>query len=325
MRLPKNVAFYLQGSIILSFLAGSAAPTPLYAVYQAAWHFSPITVTVVFGIYALAVLASLLVFGALSDHVGRRPVLLATTVIQAFTMILFVHADSVATLVTARVVQGIATGAAAGAVGAGMLDLDREKGTSANAIAPMLGTATGALLSALLVQYLPAPTELVYIVLGVIFVLQTIGVFFMEETVTPRPGALASMRPAVHLPARLRPTVLVAVPAIVAAWSLVGFYGSLGPALLRKLTGSTSLALGGLALFVMAASGALTVLPSRARPARQVMLFGTLTLAAGVAITLLAIARSSLVIFFVGAAVAGAGFGTSFQGAIRSVIPNTVR
>jgi hypothetical protein len=36
----------------------------------------------------------------------------------------------------------LATGAAAGAVGAGMLDLDRARGTLANAIAPVTGTAT---------------------------------------------------------------------------------------------------------------------------------------------------------------------------------------
>ena len=67
------MAFYLLASVIVSFLAGSSAPTPLYAVYAAKWGFSPITTTVVFGVYALAVLAALLTVGSLSDHVGRRP------------------------------------------------------------------------------------------------------------------------------------------------------------------------------------------------------------------------------------------------------------
>src|SRR5262249_42523013 len=117
MRLSRPAAFVLQASIILSFLAGSSAPTPLYAVYQAAWGFSPVTVTFVFGIYALAVLVALLVAGALSDHVGRRPVLFAATVLQAVTMIVFATADGVGALIIARVLQGLATGAAAGAVG----------------------------------------------------------------------------------------------------------------------------------------------------------------------------------------------------------------
>ena len=82
-RLPPRVALYLQASIVVAFLAASSAPTPLYAVYQSKWGFTPITITAVFGIYALAVLAALLTVGSLSDYVGRRPVLLVAIVIQA--------------------------------------------------------------------------------------------------------------------------------------------------------------------------------------------------------------------------------------------------
>ena len=71
-----GIAFGLLTSILVSLLASSSAPTPLYATYQARWGFSAVTITVIFGVYAVAVLASLLVFGSLSDHVGRRPMLL---------------------------------------------------------------------------------------------------------------------------------------------------------------------------------------------------------------------------------------------------------
>jgi predicted MFS family arabinose efflux permease len=320
-RLSRRAAFYLQASIILFFLAGSSAPTPLYVLYQAAWGFSPITITVVFGIYALAVLAALLVVGSLSDYVGRRPILFAATLLQAVTMAIFATAHGVGALVLARVVQGLSTGAAAGAVGAGMLDLDRARGTLANAVGPMLGTATGALASGLMVVFLPAPTVLIYLALGAIFLLQALGVAAMPESVTPRPGALASLRPQFHLPAQARVPMLLAVPALVAAWSLVGFYGSLGPTLVRRLVGSSSPALGGLVLFAMAGSGALAVLLTRQRPARFLTLFGTGALMAGVAVTLLAIAHASVGVLFVGTALAGIGFGGTFQGAIRSVIP----
>ena len=174
-RLPPRVALYLQASIIVAFLAASSAPTPLYAVYQAKWGFTPITITTVFGIYALAVLAALLTVGSLSDYVGRRPVLLSAIVIQAAGLVVLSQANGVLELVIGRILQGLATGAAAGAVGAGMLDLDRARGTLANAIAPVTGTATGALLSGLLVEYLPAPTRLVYLVLLAIVVAQGVG------------------------------------------------------------------------------------------------------------------------------------------------------
>lgn len=321
MRLSPRAAFALQSSIILFFLAGSSAPTPLYALYQARWGWSPLTVTVIFGIYALAVLVTLLIVGSLSDYVGRRPVLLAATVLQAITMAMFVIADGAGALIAARILQGLATGAAAAAVGAGLLDLDRARGTVANAVVPMLGTATGSLVGGLFVQYLPAPTQLVYLVFGAVFVAQAIAVVWMPETVTRRPGALASLRPQLRLPPALRPALLVAAPALVAAWALAGFYGSLGPAMLRRLDGSSSLALGGIALFVLAASGALFVLVIHRRSARTMLMAGTAALITGVAITLAATAAASIAVFFIGAVLAGAGFGAALQGAIRSVLP----
>ena len=222
LRLPTTAAFYLLASIVVSFLAGSSAPTPLYRVYQSEWGFSPMTITIVFGVYAVAVLAALLTVGTLSDHVGRRPVLLVALVLQAAVMVIFATAGGVPALLVARVVQGLSTGAAVGAVGAGMLDLDKAKGTMANAVAPVTGTATGALVSGLLVQFLPAPTHLVYLVLLGIFILQALGVALMSETSTSEAGALASLRPEVRVPPAVRRPLLVAIPALVAVWALGG-------------------------------------------------------------------------------------------------------
>ncbi len=319
-RLPSRVSFYLLASITLFFLASSSAPTPLYAVYQSEWHFSPITTTVVFGVYALAVLTSLLIFGSLSDHVGRRPVLLVAVIVQAVTMLIFLNAGGVPELILARIVQGLATGAALGAVGAGLLDLDRARGTIANSAAPIFGVATGGFGSGLLVQYLPLPTHLVFLVLCAIFALQAVGVAFMAETVSPRPGALGSLRVDFALPPAIRRPLIVAVPAIVAVWALAGLYGALGPTLVRLLIGHNSFVLGGLALFVLAGAGAVTVLVLRDAAPRTLMLVGTSDLIVGVGLTVVAISELSTALFFVGTAIAGTGFGASFQGGIRSVV-----
>ena len=142
--LSPTVAFGLLASILVMLLASSSAPTPLYATYQAEWGFSAITITVVFGVYAVAVLLSLLVFGALSDHVGRRPVLVTALVIQAGVMLVFAFAGGVDVLLLARVLQGLATGAAVGAIGAGLVDLHPGRGPVANAAGAMTGSATGA-------------------------------------------------------------------------------------------------------------------------------------------------------------------------------------
>src|ERR1700734_2794689 len=96
--LSSRVSFFLLASITVSFLAGSLAPTPLYPVYQAEWGFSSLRTTEIFAIYALALLCSLLVAGRLSDHVGRRPVLIVATLVQAVVMLMFATANGVAAL-----------------------------------------------------------------------------------------------------------------------------------------------------------------------------------------------------------------------------------
>lgn len=319
--LTSGAAFGLLTSILVTLLASSSAPTPLYATYQARWGFSPVAVTVVFGVYAVAVLVSLLVLGALSDHVGRRPVLTAALVAQAGVMLLFATASGLDVLLLARVLQGLATGAAVAAIGAGLVDLHPGRGPVANAAGAMGGTATGALGSALLVQLLPAPTQLIYFVLLGLFLLQAAGVRRIGETSRRVPGAMRSLRPTLALPARVRGALAVAAPSLVAVWALAGFYASLGPSLAALVDGSNSTILGGTGLFVLAGSGALTVLVFHRTDARMFALAGAGLIILGVVLVLAAVPIRSPILFFTGTAVSGAGFGAGFQGGLRTILP----
>jgi predicted MFS family arabinose efflux permease len=320
-RLTNGLAFALLVSIAVVFLAASSIPTPLYSIYGAEWGFSSITVTAIFGVYAVAVLAALLTVGSLSDFVGRKPVLLVAIAIQAIATVLFASADGVASLFAARIVQGLATGLALGAIGAGLLDLCRPRGTIANGVGPLTGTAVGSIASSLLVAYLPSPTHLVWIVLLTLLVLQWLGVALMPETVARKDGALASLRPQLRVSAATRRPVALAVPILVAIWALAGFYGSLGPALARRVVGSTSIVVGGSAFALLAASAAIAVFFAHRAAPHRVMLLGAGGLLVGVGLTLAAIDLRSALLFFGGTIVAGAGFGAGFQGALRSVVP----
>ncbi|HEX4327678.1 MAG TPA: MFS transporter [Burkholderiales bacterium] len=320
-RLSPAAAFYLLASITVSFLAGSLAPTPLYPVYQAEWGFSALTVTEIFGIYALVLLATLLVAGRLSDHIGRRPVLIVATLTQVVVMLIFATAGGVDSLILARIVQGLATGAALGAIGAGMLDLDKVRGPVANAVTPLLGTGTGGLLAGLFVHYLPAPTLLVYLVLAVVFLLQMVGVIFMTETVTRRPGAVASLKPQLNLPAAARKPMLLAAPMLVAAWAMAGFYASLVPALMHKVFGLDASFAGGMAIVAITGGGVVAVLALQSRGARLLMNYGGLALIAGTIAQMLALQYQSVAGFFLASILAGSGFGAGFQGGIRTVVP----
>ena len=318
--LSPAASFNLLASITLAFLAGSSAPTPLYPLYQSRWGLSPVMITVVFGVYALAVLAGLLFAGRLSDHVGRRPVLIAATLAQALTMVLFATAASAAGLLLARTLQGLITGAALSAVGAAMIDMNKSRGTAANAVAPAFGSAAGGIVAGFFVQFLPAPMHLVYVALAAVFVLQAVGLKFMKEPIAPIPGAWSSLRPQFALPPAARGPLLLAVPVLIAVWALGGLYASLGPMLVRGMLDSNAPLLGGLALFVLAASGGIAVLLLQQLEPRKMMALGAASLLAGAGLTVLALTRSEVALFFLGTAIAGVGFGTGFQGAVRTVV-----
>jgi hypothetical protein len=185
----------------------------------------------------------------------------------------------------------------------------------------MGGTASGALISALLVQLLPAPTQLVYLVLLGLFLLQAAGVRRIAETSSRVPGAMRSLRPTIALPGPVRGALAVAAPSLIAVWALAGFYASLGPSLAAIVDGSHSTILGGATLFVLAASGALTVLAFHRTNPRTFALAGTGLIIVGVTLLLAAVPARSPILFFTGTAIAGAGFGGGFQGGLRTILP----
>ena len=96
LRLPRRPAFALALATVVAMMVGASAPSPFYPVLQAEIGFSAGTMTTIFGVYALTLLATLLVTGSLSDHIGRRPVLATGFAVLAVSMVGFWHADGVA-------------------------------------------------------------------------------------------------------------------------------------------------------------------------------------------------------------------------------------
>lgn len=306
---------------LLTFLAASSAPTPLYHLYQEGLHFSAGTLTLIFGVYALSLLAALLTVGSLSDHLGRKSVIFAALVLNMLAMLLFIHADSVAWLIAARTLQGFATGMATAVLGAALLDTDRQQGPLVNSVAPLLGMACGAMGSSLLVEFAPLPTQLIYWALFALMLVQSLYVWQLPESVSRMPGALASLWPTLHVPTQARRALWLSLPVDIAVWAMGGFYLSLAPSLVRAATGSTSNLIGGGLVAVLTLSGAVMIFSLRNRPADKVLRLGAGLLATGVALILGAVHSASLPLFFLATLVAGSGFGAGFLGAVRSVVP----
>jgi MFS family permease len=124
--ISSTAGFWLATAAFVLLFAGAAAPSPLYGVYQAEWGFSAIVLTAVFAVYALLLLITLLIFGSVSDYLGRRRVISVALVGNAGVCALFLTAHGVDQLFAARATQGIAVGVATSALGATLIDLQPQ-------------------------------------------------------------------------------------------------------------------------------------------------------------------------------------------------------
>ena len=223
---------------LATFFGASAAPTPLYRIYQENLALSPVLITVIFAVYAFALLAALLIAGSISDHLGRKPVIFTALVMEIIAMALFVVASGPGWLIAARIVQGLATGIAGASIGAALVDVDRAKGQLVNSIAPLSGMAVGAIGTSALIQYGPFPLHLVYAILLAAFVGQASAIWATRETGGRRPGFWNSLKPTISIPPQVKRPLTLVTPINIANWTLGGFYLSLVPSLVASTTGS---------------------------------------------------------------------------------------
>jgi predicted MFS family arabinose efflux permease len=311
----------LTSSMVVSFLAASAAPTPLYDRYESLWHSTPLIGTIAFAVYALAVLAGLLWLGELATHVGRRTILLAAVAGQVAALILFAVAGSFELILVGRAIQGLAAGSALGALSATMIESDPDRGAIASAASPTAGSGLGALVSGVVVQFLPAPTHTIYLLLIVVLALQALGVARLIDAMPRRRVPRSALRPRIAIPSAARTGFLATAPIMFAVWSLGGFYGALSPALYRSLSHDTSVWHSAVALFLLACVGSVTTIALRRVGGRTLTIIGALMLIAGLIGTVVAIQAGSVALYLAVSAIAGIGFGAGFQGPIRILVP----
>ncbi|MER6066754.1 MFS transporter [Streptomyces sp. NPDC001792] len=304
-------------------MATASAPSPIYPLYRERWGLSVTMLTVIFAVYVVGLLGALLTVGSLSDQLGRRPVLVAALLVAATSTAIFWTADGVVPLLTARVVQGIATGTATGALAAGLVELSPRRrpqlGSTTTAVGTSIGMATGAGVVGLLVQSTSRPDAYVFPVLTLTFVVLAAVVLTIPETVVPRAMGLASLRPRVRVPRDVRPAFFASVPALVAGWSVTGLFLALTPSLVSNVLHVRSGAAGGLSIAALFLANSVGGLWSVRHRARLATLLGAVLLTLGASELAVSIAVVSPVVFVGGSVVAGLGVGLTFNGNLRAI------
>lgn len=320
--LSQPLAYALSAAIIGFALFASATPSPLYETYSLLWGFSPVVLTLVYATYALGVLAALLLAGRASDQAGRRPVLLVALGALIGASVLYILAESVVWLFVARAVQGMATGLALGTASAGLLDFhprrDPERVGLTNGVVSAAGLGLGALVSAALVQLLPAPRVLPYVLVLVLFMVAFVGVLLMPEPIASRaPLRLTPQRP--RVPGVVRQPFIVAALAVTSAYSIGGLFLALGPQLSGRVFETGNHLVTGISIFVLAGFGAVAQLAYGRRAAWVGVTGGSVALAVGVGLIVLSASEDAPAPLLIGSAVGGVGFGLAFLGALRAL------
>jgi MFS family permease len=316
----QRIAAYPLLIVLLAVSLGvSGVPAPLYGIYEERWHLAPITTTLVFAVYALGALGAVLVAGAISDRVGRKPLLVGSVIAMVVGLVVFMTAHGVAALFVARALHGGAVGTVVVVASAALLDLRPEHGARSGhltGITVNVGMAVTILTASLLAQYGPDPLVTPYAVVGLVALVVLLALLPMPETHLARSTAPVRIaRPAV--PASIRADFRFAVLGVMASWSVLGVYLSLFPAFAGASTGIHSLVFGGVVVAAMAGSGAISqAFGGRIGP-RRAAVFGDFGTAVALVLSLLALDSHHASLVASAAVLMGLNFGLAFGGSLR--------
>ncbi|UUZ58237.1 MFS transporter [Nocardioides sp. B-3] len=270
-RAGTTTGFVVALAAVAAMMAGASAPSPFYPVLQARIGFSAGTMTIIFAVYAVALLLTLLVAGSLSDHIGRRPVISAGLMIPAASMIIFWQAGNVEALIGARIVQGIGAGLLLASLTAAVVDNEPpgRPGSAAvlNTVVPIAGLAVGALLAGVVLDPAGRVAFATVFVTGAVTCAALGLLIWRAPETSPRvEGLLGSLRPKVGVPAPARTAFVRALPALIATRATGGLYLSLGASLVTRELGGTSHVSQGLVVTALAVGGSTACFVARTGP-----------------------------------------------------------
>ncbi|MCU1481959.1 MAG: transporter [Subtercola sp.] len=320
-RFAKRGSFWASAAVLALCLWSSGAPSVLYPTYAAEWHLSSTVITTIFATYPVVLLVSLLVFGNVSDAIGRRRAMLVGIALILVSGVLFAFAPDLTWLYIGRALQGVGTAFALGAASASLV----ENNTSSNPrLASSLTTASTALgltlallISGTLAQYAAWPEGLSFIVLSVLSGVVFVAVFFMPDGAA---DARQAWRPqAIRIPRGTVRVFIVSTLAVSLAYAVGAVFLSLGASIARDLTGTTNLLVVGALLAVSSIMIGGTAIVLQRIHAHVAVILGAALSIVGLLLLEVVASSGSLGLFLLWCVVGGAGYSLAFMGGLQLV------
>jgi len=322
-RLSARAGFWVVAAAFAVLMSFTTVPTPLYALYQSRDGFPTLVVTAIFAAYAVGVMLGLLFLGHAGDHLGRRPVVLAVTGVQVLTALGFTLWTDVAGLLALRLISGLAAGVLTSTATAYLAELRRQWRPDAPGLAVTVGGAAnlgglalGPLVAGMVAEWAPAPLVTSYLILAAAIIAIAVPLARVPETVQASQEAFVLRPQPIAVPVRHRGLYWAAGIGILTAFAITGFYGSVAPAFLGQVLGTSDRLLSGVASTAVFAAAAIAQLGFGHLPMRRQLRIATVAMVLGLIGIAIAGPTASLVAFLGGGLVAGAGLGLMFRGSL---------
>ncbi|HEY7245247.1 MAG TPA: MFS transporter [Xanthobacteraceae bacterium] len=325
VELAGAAAVCVAAAMIGVLFAGSTMLTPLYVIYKQQFGFSQITLTLIYAVYVVGNLAALLVFGRVSDAVGRRRTAMLAIALAVVSALIFLFAQDTASLFVGRILSGLAIGIGAGTGTAWLSELiarrDKARAAMIATSTNFVGLGLGALVSGLLAEYAPSPLHLSFVVYLVALIVTGALVCVARETVTHRPQALTEfpMRPRLSVPRAIRAQFVAPAVTGAGAMALVGFYAALAPSVLVQQLHDPNHAVAGALFLELAIVVAGSIVAMQRVPSRSAMLWGLALMLPSVVLLVSAQIIAAMPLMILATVVCGLAAGLGYRGSLQVV------
>ena len=321
------VTFWVAALAFLLNMAFSAVPTPLYVLFQQRDHFSDLMITVVYAVYAVGVIASLFLWGHLSDWHGRRRLLVPALLANVVSAVIFIVDPSLAGLMVARVISGVAVGLSIATATSYLAELHNRarpeaSGRRAQVVATSAnlgGIGLGPLAAGLLAQFAPWPIRLSFIIFGAALLVLAGAIALAPETVHKPDPMPAYRAQRISVPAGSKSLFRAATGAAMASFAVLGVFNSLAPSFLLGSLHESSHAVAGAVAFAAFAASAIAQIVTPRTSTTKLFGWGVPIVVLGLALLTGGMWSADFAMFVVGGILTGGGAGLVFKGAVSGI------
>ncbi|WP_329005754.1 MFS transporter [Kribbella sp. NBC_00709] len=317
--LSRRGSFWTAAVVAGISLWTSAAPTTTYPLYASTWHLTPATTTAIFALYPVVLVAFLLVFGQVSDYIGRRATMLYGVGAMLAGVLLFAVAPSVGWVFAGRALMGAGVGLALTPATAAAVEFSARGKAHRAASVTTVATATGLALATIvgggLIEYAPAPLHLDFWVLVAVIVGVFGAVWRMPRHTKDEAQGRWRPRP-ITVAKGIRLLYLSAALAVTGAYAFGSVFLALGAEIVRDLVGTGNIFVIGLLLAIFSVATGTTAIIGRRFPAHRLVPLGAVLTLVDLGLLELAATAHSVPLFVATTITGGTAYGLLFSGGL---------